>query len=155
MEGLIYKYAIYSTYVIMLVKEVMTHPVITIDSEQSILDACNMYRDYKIGCLIVTCKGSSIGLVTERDIIERTICARKNAEKTKIKDIMTTDILTIHPLEQVEKAIDVMMKNNIKKLPVVSNGEVVGIITATDISRARPDLSKRFIDTWVKPEWHD
>ena len=139
----------------MLVKEVMTHPVITIKCSDTVKNACNMYRDYKIGCLIVTCNNDSIGLITERDLIERTICDQRDPEKTKVKDIMTADVITIHSLEKIEKAIEIMIKNNIKKLPVVMKGDIVGIITVTDISRARPDLSKRFIDTWVRPEWHD
>ena len=138
----------------MLVKEVMTHPVMTIECNDTVLNACNIYRDCKIGCLVVTCNSGSIGLITERDLIERTICDQKDPEKTKIKDIMTTDIITIHALEKIEKAIEIMIKNNIKKLPVVMKGDIVGIITVTDISRARPDLSKRFIDTWVRSEWH-
>lgn len=139
----------------MLVKEVMTHPVITIECSNTVLNACNMYRDCRIGCLVVTCSNGSIGLITERDLIERTICDKRDPEKTKVKDIMTVDIITIHALAKIEKALDIMIKNNIKKLPVVMKGDIVGMITVTDISRARPDLSKRFIDTWVRPEWHD
>ena len=139
----------------MLIKEIMTSPVMTINCDKTILDACNMYRDYKIGCIIVKCDKGSIGLVTERDIIERAICAHKDPEKAKISEIMSSDIKTIHALKKITTAIEIMKENNIKKLPVVQNDEIVGIITATDISRARPDLSKRFIESWVKPEWHD
>ena len=139
----------------MLVKEVMVKDVITIDRNKTVLDACNIYKDYRIGCLVVTDKGSCIGIVTERDLIERTICLHRDPEKIEVGDIMSSDIKTVHALETLEKAIKIMRENNIKKLPVVQNNEIVGIITVTDISQARPDLSKRFMETWVKSSWKD
>ena len=138
-----------------LVREVMAKNVITIGRNKTVFDACNKYRDYKVGCLVVTDKERCVGIVTERDLIERTICLRKSPEQTKVGDIMSSDIKTIHALETLEKAIEILEKNNIKKLPVILNDEIVGIITVTDISKARPDLSKRFMDSWVKSKWQD
>lgn len=139
----------------MLVKEIMTTPVVTLDCEKTVFEACNMYKDRKIGCLVITCNKNTVGLVTERDLIERSICDRKDPEKTKIKEIMSTNIQTIHELAKLEGAIEIMVKNNIKKLPVIKNQQIIGIITATDISKAKPALSKRFMDSWVKPKWKD
>ncbi len=139
----------------MLIKEIMTKKVITIEKNQSVFKASLLYKDFKIGSLIVTENGKCVGIITERDIIERTICKRKNPEETKIEEIMSSDLKTIHALDSVEKAIEAMVNNNIKKLPVVTEDGIVGIITVTDISKARPDLSKRFIDSWVKASWSD
>jgi len=138
-----------------LVKEVMTKNVIMIDRNKTVLDACNMYKDYKVGCLIVTDEGKCAGIVTERDLIERTVCLRRDPEKTKVGDIMSSDIKTLHPLDTIDKALEIMKENNIKKLPVVISQGIVGIITVTDISKARPDLSNRFIESWIKPRWND
>ena len=135
----------------MLVKEAMSRNVIAIDCNKTVLDASNKYRDYKVGCLVVTDKGNCVGIITERDIIERTICLHKIPEQTKVGDVMSSNIKTIHALETLGKAIKVMKENNIKKLPVLLDNKIVGIITVTDISRARPDLSKRFTESWVKP----
>lgn len=139
----------------MLVKEVMTKNVITIDAKKTVLDACNAYRDYKVGCLIVSEEDRCVGMLTERDIIERTICKNRDPKKTLVKDIMSFEIKTVHALDTLDKAIEIMRENNIKKLPVVVNERIVGIITVTDISKARPDLSKRFVDSWVKTKWID
>ena len=139
----------------MLVNEVMAKNVVTIDRNKTVFDACNMYKDYKIGCLIVTDEGKCVGIVTERDFIERTICLRRDPENTKVGEIMTSNLKTVHALDKIEKAIEIIVENKIKKLPVVIKKGVVGIITVTDISRARPDLSKRFINSWVKPRWKD
>ena len=139
----------------MLVKEAMTKNVITIDKNKTVLDACNMYKDYKIGCLVVTDDGKCVGIVTERDLIERTMCKEKSPRLTKVSEIMSSNIKTVHSLDTLEKALEIMKKNSIKKLPVVVKEGIVGIITVTDISNARPDLSKRFIESWVKPRWGD
>jgi len=139
----------------MLVKEVMTKKVVTINQEQSVFDACKMYKDLKIGSLIVVENGKCVGIITERDLIERTICAKKNPETTKVKEIMSTNVKTVHQLDTLEKAIEVMFQYNIKKLPVVIEEGIVGIITVTDISKARPDLSKRFMETWVLPDYRE
>ena len=80
---------------------------------------------------------------------------RKNPEKTKVSEIMSSDIKTIYALDKVETAIDVIKKFKIKKLPVISDDKIVGLITVTDISKARPDISKRFMESWVKPQWRD
>jgi len=139
----------------MLVKEAMTKKVITIGAKQTVLDACNAYRDYKVGCLIVLDNDRCAGILTERDIIERTLCPRRDPEKTLVDEIMSSDIKTVHALDTLDKALEIMRENNVKKLPVVVNERIVGIITVTDISKARPDLSKRFIDSWVKTKWMD
>ena len=139
----------------MLVKEIMTKKVITIDKDKTILDACNKYRNFKVGCLIVTDKNECVGILTERDIIERTICQNIDPKTRLVSEIMSSDIKTIHALATIETTIDLMKKYDIKKLPVVTDEGIVGIITVTDISKARPDLSKRFIDSWVKPVWND
>lgn len=139
----------------MLVKEIMTKKVVTIRSDDMVFDACILYRDEKIGCLVVVENEFCVGIVTERDLIERILCMRKNPETTKVSEIMSSDIKTIYALDKVETAIDVMKKHKIKKLPVIADDKIVGIITVTDISKARPDISKRFMESWMKPQWKD
>lgn len=140
----------------MLVKEIMKKNVVTIGELDTVFDACIKYRDYKVGCLVVTDKeGRCVGIVTERDIIERTICEELNPRVTKVKKIMSKNVKTVHALDTVENALEIMHRYNIKKLPVIVKEGIVGIVTVTDISHARPDLSKRFIDSWVKPVWRD
>lgn len=151
----VYVFVLDRLVILLLVKEVMAKNLVTIKPDKSVFEASILYRDFKIGCLIVIENEKCIGIVTERDIIERTICEKRDPIATKIADIMSRDIKTVHPLDTIEKALDIMVNNNIKKLPVQSNDEIIGIITVTDISKARPDLSKRFMDTWIKPVWED
>jgi CBS domain-containing protein len=139
----------------MLVKEIMTKHVISIDADASAFDACKLYKDKKVGCLVVTKGEMCVGIVTERDLIERIICQYRNPEKTKVREIMSKDIKVIYALDTVEQALETMKLYWIKKLPVISGEKVVGIVTITDIAKARPDLSKRFMESWMKVQWRD
>jgi len=139
----------------MLVQEIMSRDVVTISKDETAFDAGIKYRDKKVGCLLVVDKDKCVGILTERDLIERVICEEREPKQTKISEIMSKNLKTIHKLAKIEDAIRLMKMHNIKKLPVVSNDTLVGIVTITDISRARPELSKRFIDSWVKVRWED
>jgi CBS domain-containing protein len=135
----------------MLVKDVMTKDVITIDSNQTILDAYKKYRDNKVGSLVVTDSDKCIGIVTERDLIEKAI--DKDLKTTFVKDIMTSNVRTISPSDNLDTASELMEKHNIKKLPVLFNDNITGIITINDIVHTKPELTKRYIETWIKARW--
>ena len=135
----------------MLVKDVMTKDVITIDSNQTILDAYKLYRDNKVGSIVVTDCDKCIGIVTERDLIEKAI--DKDLKTTLVKDIMTTNIRTISPSENIDTASDIMEKYNIKKLPVLYDDNITGIITINDIVHTKPEMTKKYIESWVKSRW--
>jgi CBS domain-containing protein len=139
----------------MLVKEIMMKNVVTIDADASVFDACMMYKEKKVGCLVVVDDETCVGIVTERDLIERSICQRRDPEKTKVREIMSQNIKVVYALDTVEKALETMKQYKIKKLPVISSEKVVGIITITDIAEARPEISKRFMETWMKAQWRD
>ena len=150
----------------MYVEEIMTRNVVTMNRDETVLEAFNKYRDYKVGCFVIKDNERCVGIVTERDLIERTININPeekekimliDPKKTKIKDIMSSDIKIVHPFDKIESAVDMMEEYNIKKLPVVSNDDkLVGIVTITDIALAVPALTgrvERFIHSWICPSW--
>jgi len=119
----------------MLVKEIMTKNVVSINPTESILDACKKFVSNNVGSLVVMDKDINAGIITERDIIREIILVKEDPQTTKVMDIMSSNIKTIHALAPVEKAADIMKEHNIKKLPVILNNEIVGIVTETDLSR--------------------
>jgi len=119
----------------MQVKEIMIKNIIAINSDESLLDACKKYRVHKVGSLVVMDNDIIVGIVTERDIIESMVLINGDPKRTKVRDIMTPRIKTIHARDSLEKAAEIMKEHNIKKHPVVLNNEIVGIITETDMSR--------------------
>lgn len=119
----------------MLVEEVMSRDIVSIDCNKTVLEACKVYSKNKVGSLVVMDKKIIVGIVTERDTIERVILQNKNPKKTKVGDIMSPNIITVHALAPLERAAQIMKEGNIKKLPVILNNEIVGIVTETDLSR--------------------
>jgi len=128
----------------MLISDIMTPSVVTIESGASVLDACVQYKEHGVGCLVVMNGGLVVGILTERDIIERIIVEERNPRKTNVEDIMSKNIRTIHATARVEQAAEIMRTYRIKKLPVILNNEIVGIVTATDIANNIQDFSKEF-----------
>ena len=150
----------------MYIKDIMTRNVMTMSCHETVLEAYKKYRDFKVGCLVINDNERCVGIVTERDLIERAININPeekektmliDPKKTEIKEIMSSDIKTIQPLEKIETAVEIMEKYKIKKLPVVSdNDKLVGIITIMDIALAVPELTgrvERFIQSWICPNW--
>jgi CBS domain-containing protein len=134
----------------MFVKEIMTPNVVTIGCRDSVLAACQKYKDLCVGCLVVMDNNIVVGILTERDIIERIIVDQKNPKRTKVEDIMSKNIKTIHASARIEQAAEMMKTYRIKKLPVILNNEIKGIVTATDITNHMPEFSielkKLFLD---------
>ncbi len=118
----------------MLVEEVMTRNIISIDSKKTVYDACKQLSKNKVGSLVIMDNDITVGILTERDTIEKVILQSRDPKKTKVIDIMTPNIKTIHALAPLEKAAKIMKENKIKKLPVILNNEIVGILTETDLT---------------------
>jgi len=151
----------------MLVKEIMSKNIMRIDCNDSVIDACNEYTEKNVGSLVVMDKEIIVGIVTERDIIKRLILQDRDPKKTKIREIMTPNIITVHALAPIEKAAQIMREQGIKKLPVILNNEIVGMLTETDLSRtidnfseAMQDMKELYLDSKEKIEkvfnnWED
>ena len=92
----------------MLVQEVMTKNVVNIDSIKTVFEVCQEYSKYRVGSLVVMDKDILVGIITERDTIERVILKNKDPKKTKVRIIMTPNLKTIHALAPLEKAAKIM-----------------------------------------------
>ncbi len=123
----------------MLVKDVMNKNVVVAKSGATIKEASEVMSKYKIGSLVVL-EGTEIaGIITERNVLE-SVAKGMAPEDTKISDIMTRKVVTIKPDENIENAVNLMIENKIKKLPVVEDGKLKGIVTASDIVVVEPKL---------------
>ena len=125
----------------MLVRDVMTSPVITIDEDGTTdLVASDMDRN-DLGCVIVTNKsGKSIGIITERDLVVRVLAKNLKPDAAKAKEIMTTPLVTIEPEETIAEAARRMSRLDIRRLGVMYKGNLVGIITSKDVLGVMPEL---------------
>ncbi|MCV0431717.1 CBS domain-containing protein [Nitrosopumilus sp.] len=116
----------------MTIADVMTKSVISVDSTMTINEAAKMMEDAKVGAVIVTEDNLPVGIITDRDFSVK-VAAHAYQITDPVKQIMSTPLFSINSDESVRMAADLMHERGIRKLPVVDDDEIVGIITATDI----------------------
>jgi CBS domain-containing protein len=125
---------------ILKVEDVMVEDVITVDSDATVMEAVGLMNKHEIGCLIVTRKGKAIGIVTERDLLRRVLAKSRDPKKIKVRQIMTKPLIVGDPDMDVEDAARFMFRRKIKKLPVVEGGNLLGLVTLTDLARFQPQM---------------
>lgn len=123
-----------------MIKEVMNRDVIAAKPEMSVREAAKVMSKYHIGSLIVLEEEKIAGIITEGDILRKVIVEGKDLDETRIKEIMTENVITITPDKTIDDAVKIMTEKKIKKLPVVDNDKLIGIITASDIMVVEPKL---------------
>ncbi len=124
------------------VEDVMVEDVVTVEDDVTVRKAVAIMNKYEIGCLIVTKRGKPVGIVTERDMLTRVLAESRNPERTKIADIVSRPLVIAEPDMDLEEAARLMFKMKVKKLPVVSDGRLVGLVTLTDLAGFQPQIIK-------------
>lgn len=121
------------------VKDFMTRGVLTIDAEKTIFEAAELMSQKEVGDVVVLKGEIPRGIVTERDFVRR-VAAKKTPLDAKISDVMTKPLITISPDASLKEAARKMVNSGIRRLPVVKQHKLVGIIVVFDFAR---HLSKK------------
>jgi CBS domain-containing protein len=116
------------------IKDIMTKDVITIDVNKTVFDAAEIMSNKGVGCVIVIVQGFPVGIITERDMVKRVLAKRSSIDQ-KVTEIMTKTLITVEPETSLKDAARVMSTNGIRRLPVLKNNKLVGIVVATDFVR--------------------
>lgn len=124
------------------VADVMVREVITIDENSTVREAAEVMNKFEIGCLIAVRKGKAVGIITERDLLKRVVAEAKDVNKTRVKDVMSSPLVVVEPEMDLEEAVKLMFQMKIKKLPVVEEKRLVGLVSLTDIARFQPQMIK-------------
>jgi CBS domain-containing protein len=117
------------------VKDIMTKEVVTIDGTKTALDAAKLMSEKGISSLIVVKEGLPDGIITERDFIKKVCSKELEISKVKIFEIMSRIRTFAEPDTPIEVAVQRMANKRIRRLPVMQQGQVVGIITVTDLAK--------------------
>lgn len=125
------------------VRDVMTKVVIVADPDLTVLEAAKKMAAKKIGGLVVVKSGRPVGLVTERDILWKVTAKEENPRKVKVRQIMTTPVVTVTPLATLRAAARIMIGHNVRRLVVVRLDQVEGIVTARDVVGG-------FLEAWAQ-----
>jgi CBS domain-containing protein len=116
------------------VREVMTTGVSTVSPSTKVGEAARQMRDLNVGSLPVVDRQELVGIVTDRDITIRVTADGLNPDEVMVKDVMTSNPTTISPDQTVDEASRVMSRQQIRRLPVVENGKLVGILALGDVA---------------------
>ena len=123
----------------MLVREIMTEDVKTVNVGTTVQEAIEMMGEFNIGVLPVCDHDQLAGILTDRDVVVRCFLERKSPTDTKVEDVMTAEAITIRPDYTVEAAAQRLGYHGFRRLPVVEDGRLVGMLTADDIARQSAD----------------
>jgi signal-transduction protein with cAMP-binding, CBS, and nucleotidyltransferase domain len=114
------------------VKDIMINDLATVDTSMSIRDAAKLMDKKNIGCIIVTKNQIPVGILTERDFVKR-IASKDRKLDESVEGVMSSPLIKISQDETVWEAAQLMKTNNIHKLPVHKNNQIIGVVTTTDI----------------------
>ena len=114
-------------------EDVMVKDLIGIEVKVSVKKTVELMNKHEIGCLLVMKRGKLAGIVTERDMVKRVLLESKDPEKIKVNEVMSKPVIVGKPQMSIEDAVKLMFKRNIKKLPVVDEEHLVGLVTLTDL----------------------
>ncbi len=122
------------------VSEVMSRNPIKVQQQLSARDAAKVMTEKGVSCLLVEKEGKIAGIVTERDIVTKVAAKNLSPESVKMTEIMSSPLVYIEQDSPLEAAAEIMWKRKIRRLPVISQNGVVGILTENDIVRISPGL---------------
>jgi CBS domain-containing protein len=118
------------------IRDLMVKKVFTLQAHASVYQAVGLMNKNKIGCLVIVRNGETVGILTERDLLERVLEKCRNPKETNVFEVMTSHVITGNPDMEIPEAARLMFENKVKKLPLVEGNKLVGIVTVTDIARA-------------------
>lgn len=117
------------------VEDIMTPmPLEIINLADDVYTASKLMKEKQISSIIVIDEEKHpIGIITERDIVRRVVCEKKNASNTSVESIMSKPLITVEYKANIDEAVAIMTKNKIRRLPIVKDGHLYGLITTTDL----------------------
>jgi CBS domain-containing protein len=120
--------------ILMKVKDVMTKNVAYVNPAATISETAQLMQQHNVGSIPVCDQSGVVGIVTDRDIVVRSIAHGKNPQQTKVTDIMTTGITTVSPDMEMSDVASKMSSSQIRRVPVVENNSLVGIVALGDVA---------------------
>lgn len=125
---------------LLLVRDVMVTELKTASPDSLVIEVVRKMNEHRIGSILVVDRSKPVGIVTEGDILRKVVEPRLDSTGIKVRHIMSAPVHTIKEDSSIEDAARAMTKLNVKRLAVVSNGKLVGIVTNTDLIRNAPTL---------------
>ena len=122
------------------VQDVMTSNPTSIDANSSVVEAARIMKQEDVGIVPIVQSGRLVGTVTDRDIAVRVVDQGKDPQSVSVREIASTDLVTIDPQQDLDEALRLMASHQVRRLPVVEeDGRLVGIVAQADVAREADD----------------
>jgi len=125
------------------VREAMTEDPRSIGTSTSVVEAARLMRDEHIGSLPITDGDTLVGMITDRDITTRVVAEAADLATTSVGDVHSRDLISVEPDKDLEEALRLMARHQIRRLPVVEGGRLVGIVAQADIALTLSEDEKK------------
>lgn len=126
----------------MKVKDIMTREPVCVPPEATLGEVATLMKQEDCGSIPVVRDGKLVGIVTDRDIVVRAVAAGHDPRSTKVSEIMSADPIRVAPDDDVREAQRVMADRQVRRLPVVEDGQLRGIVVIGQIARRERDEEK-------------
>ena len=117
------------------IHEVMTPAPETIQADRPVTEAAKKMKEADAGMIPEMTDGNLLGTVTDRDIALRIVAEGKDPQSTPVGEIASADVVTVAPDEDLDAALEKMAKHQVRRLPVVENGRLIGVVAQADVAR--------------------
>jgi len=121
------------------IKEVMTRDVRACEPNATVADAAKVMAQEDVGPVPIVEDGRLVGIVTDRDIVVRVVAEGRDANVTTVKEIASTDLVTVAPGDDLDEALNLLAERQVRRLPVVEGDRLVGIVAQADVARLGKD----------------
>lgn len=118
----------------MKVRDVMTKSVVTVSPDTTIKEVAELMQKHNVGAIPVVDQNGIAGIVTDRDLVVRNIASGKDPFSTPVRDVMTSQVATVRPDEDLHSVTKIMSSRQIRRLPVVEDRQLIGMVSLGDIA---------------------
>jgi CBS domain-containing protein len=116
------------------VRDVMTPGVRTVRASQSLADAAEVMKGEDVGSVPVVEEGRPTGILTDRDIVTRAVAEQKDPRTVKVEEVVSDELVTVEPDQDLDEALALMARHQVRRLPVVEEGRLVGMLAQADVA---------------------
>ena len=116
------------------VRDVMTPGVRSVSPSQSLAEAAEVMKGEDVGSVPVVEEGRLAGIVTDRDIVIRAVADRRDPQTVKVEEVASRDLVTVEPEQDLDEALALMARHQVRRLPVVEQGQLVGMLVQADVA---------------------
>jgi CBS domain-containing protein len=121
------------------IRDVMSSDPCAIDADQPVAYAAKMMKEEDVGLAPIVEGDRLVGTLTDRDIVVRVVAEGKDPQTVTAREVASTDLVTIEPEQDLDEALRLMASNQVRRLPVVEEGRLVGVLAQADVARKAND----------------